>query len=98
MSLIRNNGGVVIMRLVDYCDFGDLPEFRVETVGSIVLVSPNIIRMTFVSADCLGEALKATHHQFWDVGHWLAAIPAFHAGRAALQERVEQMANRAGVH
>jgi hypothetical protein len=86
------------MRLVEYSDFGDMPEFRVEKVGNIVLVSPNIVRMTFVNADGVGEPFRATHHQFWDVGHWLAALPAFHLGRKAIEEPTRLLAERHGLN
>lgn len=84
-------------RFVEYSDFGDLPEYRVETVGSIVLVSPNIIRLTFVNADRLGDPLKATHHQYYDVDHWLATIPLFVQPQLT-KKPLDRMIARAAAH
>lgn len=73
------------MRLVDYCDLGDAPEIRVQTVGSIMLVSPNIVRVTLViRVPGRNEYVAAAHH-VWDIADYLDAATAWREGRAAIE-------------
>lgn len=73
------------MRLIDYCDLGDAPEIRVQTVGSVLLVSPNIVRVTLVvRVPGRNEYVAAAHH-VWDVADYLDAAAAWRESRAAIE-------------
>lgn len=73
------------MRFVEYCDFSDVPEVRVQTVGSIYLVTPNIVRMTLVAQrpDTSEFAVVARH--IWDIGDYLNVGPHWRAARTEIE-------------
>jgi hypothetical protein len=56
------------MRLIEYCDLGDAAEIRVRKIGEIALVSPNIVRVTYIVGvpGRTGDHVAAVH-LIWDI-------------------------------
>jgi len=78
--------------MLEYCDLGDAPEFRVQRIGRMELISPNVIRITYLVKvpGGAGEHVAVVHH-VWDVADLRLAMDVVRHLAALLDQATQAL-------
>jgi len=77
------------MKLVPFID-AELPEVRVQQLGSLVLISRNVIRQTFVVGGANSDSLIAVAKLLWDADDFFASMPDRRKARVDIMQQREE--------